>query len=458
MGQVTLRRFQLAGHRPFPLAGGATGMVGDPGGRSEERNLLDRETLRHNVACIKGQLRADPRLRAGPDRGDAGRQRRLDRADGRARVPPRRRQARHGQPDAGQGLGEERGSRARTASRSPSSATCCCRPTTSATCTSTTASRCRCGGSDQWGNITAGIDLIRRRLGAPAYGLTWPLLTRSDGQKMGKSVGGAVWLDPAQDVAVPVPPVLGAGPTTTMVAGYLLMLTCRSLDEIAELIADHEAAPERRLAQRALARRGRPPRARRARRRGRPRRPPRCCSAATRRRRRLTASTSCAAEVPRRRSSTGRRWPTRSRLLVATGLASSNGDARRTLAQRGYRANGAAARTRDDRAFRCGTAPRAVSFSCARDGPATTSSKFLRRQVDGLRRSWIAFPPRSGEQQCDAGMRHQRTGFEVSAASFGSLKTEEKTERQCGQSTDLDRIRLHVNSVAELSRFAWSTE
>src|SRR5882672_1802419 len=56
VGQLFLRRFQLAGHRPFPLAGGATGMVGDPGGRSEERNLLDLDTLRHNVECIKIQL------------------------------------------------------------------------------------------------------------------------------------------------------------------------------------------------------------------------------------------------------------------------------------------------------------------------------------------------------------------------------------------------------------------
>ena len=56
LGQVMLRRFQLAGHRPVVLAGGATGMVGDPGGRSEERNLLDRATLNHNVACVKKQL------------------------------------------------------------------------------------------------------------------------------------------------------------------------------------------------------------------------------------------------------------------------------------------------------------------------------------------------------------------------------------------------------------------
>ena len=56
VGQLFMRRFQLAGHRPFPLAGGATGMIGDPGGRSEERNLLDDDTLRHNVECIKVQL------------------------------------------------------------------------------------------------------------------------------------------------------------------------------------------------------------------------------------------------------------------------------------------------------------------------------------------------------------------------------------------------------------------
>jgi tyrosyl-tRNA synthetase len=60
LGQITLRRFQLAGHRPFPLAGGATGMVGDPSGKSEERNLLNAETLQHNVDCIKVQVQLRP--------------------------------------------------------------------------------------------------------------------------------------------------------------------------------------------------------------------------------------------------------------------------------------------------------------------------------------------------------------------------------------------------------------
>ena len=68
MGQLGLRRFQLAGHRPFPLAGGATGMIGDPGGRSEERNLLTRDELQHNVACIKQQLERILDFEPGPYR------------------------------------------------------------------------------------------------------------------------------------------------------------------------------------------------------------------------------------------------------------------------------------------------------------------------------------------------------------------------------------------------------
>ena len=152
-----LRRFQLAGHRPFPLAGGATGMVGDPSGRSEERNLLDRDTLRANVAAIKGQLERLLDFSPGAvEPGRPRRQRRLDRARRRPRVPPRRRQARHREPDAGQGVGAgPHGGRGR-ASPTPSSATCSCRPTTSGGCASTRACELQMGGSDQWGNITAG--------------------------------------------------------------------------------------------------------------------------------------------------------------------------------------------------------------------------------------------------------------------------------------------------------------
>ncbi len=103
IGLITLRRFQDAGHRPIALAGGATGMVGDPSGRSEERNLLDDDTLDHNVACIKEQLAPDRRpgdRRIGTEPWRTRRQPRLDATDHDPGVPPRRRQARHGQPDA----------------------------------------------------------------------------------------------------------------------------------------------------------------------------------------------------------------------------------------------------------------------------------------------------------------------------------------------------------------------
>ena len=95
------------GHLPIALAGGATGMVGDPGGRSEERNLLDGETLDRNTRAIKAQLSAFLDFEPGPVPGAPGRQPRLDRADRRARLPARRRQAHHGQLHARQGVGAQ---------------------------------------------------------------------------------------------------------------------------------------------------------------------------------------------------------------------------------------------------------------------------------------------------------------------------------------------------------------
>jgi tyrosyl-tRNA synthetase len=108
------------------------------------------------------------------------------------------------------------------------------------------------GGSDQWGNITAGIDLIRRRRGAPAYGLTWPLVTGSDGQKMGKSVGGALWLDPARTSPYQFHQYWLQIPDDDA-ERYLPKLTFRPVADIEELLASHAKAPERRVAQRALA-------------------------------------------------------------------------------------------------------------------------------------------------------------------------------------------------------------
>jgi len=108
------------------------------------------------------------------------------------------------------------------------------------------------GGSDQWGNITAGTDLIRRRLARAAYGLTWPLLTRSDGQKMGKSVHGALWLDPNKTSPYQFRQYWIQLPDED-VERFLMQLTLRSIDEVRAIVAEHLADPGRRVAQRALA-------------------------------------------------------------------------------------------------------------------------------------------------------------------------------------------------------------
>jgi tyrosyl-tRNA synthetase len=108
------------------------------------------------------------------------------------------------------------------------------------------------GGSDQWGNITMGIDLIRRRLGRSAHGLTWPLVTRSDGQKMGKSVGGAVWLDPARTSPYQFRQFWIQLPDVD-VESFLLRYSMRSVEEVRAVVAEHQADPGKRLAQRTLA-------------------------------------------------------------------------------------------------------------------------------------------------------------------------------------------------------------
>ena len=251
VGQLFMRRFQLAGHRPFPLAGGATGMIGDPGGRSEERNLLDDETLRHNVECIKAQLSRLLDFEPGPFQAtlvnnadwttgvsmleflrDVGKHFTVNQMIAKDSVRSRI-ESEHGisytefsymllQANDFRHLYEAHGV------------------------------ELQAGASDQWGNITAGVELIRRRLGGQAYAITHPLMVKSDGTKFGKSVGGAVWLDPQRTSPYQFRQ-FWVQTDDQMVGTYLRMLSLRPLDAIEALITEHEAAPEKRLAQRALA-------------------------------------------------------------------------------------------------------------------------------------------------------------------------------------------------------------
>ncbi len=191
---MTLRRFQRFGHKPLALVGGATGMIGDPSGKSEERNLLSREQLAENVAAIKKQVErfldfggANPaQLVNNYDwtapvsfldfLRDVGKHVTINTMMAKDSV-----RSRIERPDAGISYTEF--------SYMLLQAFDFVEQYKRFNCTM------QIGGSDQWGNITSGIDLGRRMAGASLFGLTMPLLLTSDGAKMGKSAKGALWLD-----------------------------------------------------------------------------------------------------------------------------------------------------------------------------------------------------------------------------------------------------------------------
>lgn len=251
MGQLGLRRFQLAGNRPFPLAGGATGMIGDPGGRSEERNLLDRETLEHNVACIKVQLERLLDFEPGPYQATL-----VDNASWTSSMSALDFLRDVGKHITVNQMMAKDSVRSRLDSENGISYTEFSYMLLQANdfrhLHTAHGVELQMGGSDQWGNITAGIDLIRRTTGAAAHGLTWPLLLRSDGQKFGKSTGGAVWLDPERTSPYQFRQFWIQQDDAAAVT-HLLWFSTRPLDELLPIVAAHREAPEKRLAQRALA-------------------------------------------------------------------------------------------------------------------------------------------------------------------------------------------------------------
>ncbi len=251
VGQLFMRRFQLAGHRPFPLAGGATGMVGDPGGRSEERNLLDDDTLRHNVERIKAQLTKLLDFEPGPYQATL-----VNNADWTHPITMLEFLRDVGKHFTVNQMMAKDSVRSRIESEYGISYTEFSYMLLQANDFRHLYEHhdveLQAGASDQWGNIVAGVELIRRRLGAQAYAMTHPLMTKSDGAKFGKSVGGSVWLDPVRTSPYQFRQ-FWVQCDDDMVGTYLKMLSMRSLDEIGELITRQSDAPERRVAQRALA-------------------------------------------------------------------------------------------------------------------------------------------------------------------------------------------------------------
>ena len=251
VGQLFMRRFQIAGHRPFPLAGGATGMIGDPGGRSEERNLLDGETLRHNVECIKQQLSRLLDFEPGPFQATL-----VNNADWTESITMLEFLRNVGKHFTVNQMTAKDSVRSRIESEHGISYTEFSYMLLQANdfrhLYEAHDVELQAGASDQWGNIVAGVELIRRRLGQQAFAVTHPLMVKSDGSKFGKSVGGSVWLDPARTSPYQFRQ-FWIQTDDQMVGSYLKMLSLRPLPELAALLLEHEAAPERRVAQRALA-------------------------------------------------------------------------------------------------------------------------------------------------------------------------------------------------------------
>ena len=252
---LLLRRFQDAGHRAIALAGGATGMVGDPSGRSAERNLLEGPTLSRNVDAVASQLRSFLRFEGDLRPGDQPAQLVDNRewTEGMSVLEFLRDVGKH--VTVGTMLGKE-SVRARLAGDQGISFTEFSYMLLQANDFYELHSRHGCemqvGGSDQWGNITAGIDLIRRRAEVPAYGLTVPLVTRADGAKFGKTADGAVWLDPVRTLPYELHQYF-VNVDDRDVERLLLQLTLVPVDEVAAVMANHDTTPEKRLAQHRLA-------------------------------------------------------------------------------------------------------------------------------------------------------------------------------------------------------------
>jgi len=252
MGVMALRRFQRAGHCPIAVIGGATGMVGDPSGKSEERNLLSVEQLEANVAGVKEQMgrfldfdAGDCSARLVNNHDWMGRFSYLDflRDVGKhfpvnVMLTKDSVKSRLGRTDAGLSYTEFSYMLLQAYDFAHLNREFGC--------------ELQIGGSDQWGNITAGIDLARRLHSVQLYGMTWPLLTKSDGTKMGKTESGAVWLS-AERTSPYHFYQYWINLDDADVAKCLRFFTDVDREELDALLAEHEENRGRRVAQRRLA-------------------------------------------------------------------------------------------------------------------------------------------------------------------------------------------------------------
>jgi len=249
---LALRRFQNLGHHPIALAGGATGSIGDPSGKSSERQLLTKEILDHNIASVKVQLAKllDFDTKKNPARL-------LDNASWTVDVSFLDFLRDIGKHFSVNQMIAKESVRARMEDRETGiSYTEFSYMLLQAFDFYHLRKELNCelqiGGSDQWGNITAGTDLIRKKLGQPAFGLTLPLITNADGTKFGKTEAGAIWLDPKR-TSVYKFYQFWINTDDRDVIRYLKYFTFLTREEIESLEKQHKENPGARIAHKALA-------------------------------------------------------------------------------------------------------------------------------------------------------------------------------------------------------------
>ncbi len=253
-GVMMLRHFQRCGHKPIALIGGATGMIGDPSGKSAERNLLDEETLRHNQACIQKQLEKFLDFHSdAPNAAEmvnnydwmkdftfldfarnVGKLITVNYMMAKDSVKKRL----NGEYSNGMSFTEFTYQLLQGYDFVHLYETKNC--------------KIQMGGSDQWGNITTGTELIRRMNGGEAFALTCPLITKSDGGKFGKTESGNIWLDKKYTSPYKFYQFwLNVGDEDA--AKYIKIFTSIEKAECETLIAEHAQAPHLRLLQKCLA-------------------------------------------------------------------------------------------------------------------------------------------------------------------------------------------------------------
>ena len=248
---MMLVHFQRAGHKPFALVGGATGMIGDPSGKSEERNLLDENILRYNQNCIQKQLEKFLDFSCGPQSAEmvnnydwmkdfsflnflreVGKHITVNYMSAKDSVKKRM--------ESGSGLSFTEF----TYQLVQGFDYCWLFEHKNV--------KLQMGGSDQWGNILTGTELIRRKLGGDAFALTCPLITKADGGKFGKTESGNVWLD-AKKTSPYKFYQFWLNASDSDASEYIKKFTLLSREEIEALQKQHDEAPHLRVLQKALA-------------------------------------------------------------------------------------------------------------------------------------------------------------------------------------------------------------